>query len=106
MPSQSPPNLGVPSANYPFLNPNGTISQPWYRYMVALNNATSGSISPSSVTVDGIFTAEGEVIFSDQVDGASTHLGTLTNAPHIGDPDFWVQLTVNGVKGYVPWWKA
>lgn len=32
--------------------------------------------------------------------------GTLTNAPHAGVPDAWIEVFFNGTRGWFPWWHA
>lgn len=41
---------------------------------------------------------------TDTVGGAGA--GTLTNAPHAGDPDVWIPVSLGGVKYRMPMWLA
>lgn len=41
-----------------------------------------------------------------QSTGAGVAVGTLTNAPSAGDPDFWLPVNIAGTAGWVPVWYA
>lgn len=56
----------------------------------------------AGATVDG----SGDFHLTTQTSGAAAAAGTIANAPHAGNPDFWVPMQVNGVDGWVPWWHA
>ena len=56
----------------------------------------------AGATVDG----SGLFKLTTQTTGAGSGAGTITNAPHIGNPDFWVPVEVNGTLGWSPWWHA
>jgi hypothetical protein len=51
-------------------------------------------------------TADNGLIFTNQTDAAGASVGTLTNAPHAGNPDFWRRESVNGVNRAVPCWNV
>ena len=36
--------------------------------------------------------------------GASNKIGTMTNAPKTGNPDYWMPVEFNGVVCYIPAW--
>jgi hypothetical protein len=40
----------------------------------------------------------------NQVSGAAGNVGTLGNAPAVGNPTFWLPVNINGVLKYVPAW--
>ena len=43
---------------------------------------------------------------NNQINGAGSSAGTLGNAPHSGNPDAWIVVYRNGVKGWIPWYHA
>ena len=81
-----------------------------------LNVGTTASITGAvncgaTATFVGAITGAGHVnsagtTFSGQATGSSTFLGTLTNAPKAGAPDFWLPITVYGTAGWIPWWHV
>ena len=48
----------------------------------------------------------GAVVMANQTTGPGAGLGTLTNAPSAGDPDFWLPITINGTAHWIPAWAA
>lgn len=46
-------NLNIPPANTPFLTQNGTISPPWYRYLVSLNTTADQASAGEIATAPG-----------------------------------------------------
>ena len=72
-----------------------------------------GSIAVSEVVDEksGVVLLSGDgaavvtsIAASNQVDGAGAEAGTLLNAPVVGNPAFWVPITVNGVVRHFPVW--
>lgn len=59
------------------------------------NQATSGT---------GIEMPQGALQLATQTSGAGASVGTLTNAPAAGDPNFWLPITINGTIRFVPAW--
>jgi hypothetical protein len=58
------------------------------------------SLSAPIVTV----TTNQGMVFTSQTNGASTHAGTLTNAPAVGNPTFWLEVLINGTPRKIPCW--
>lgn len=60
------------------------------------------NINPTltGVTVD----TNGSLALTTQSNGAGAVVGTLTNAPSVGNPNFWLQVSINGIPRFVPAW--
>ncbi len=43
--------------------------------------------------------------FTNQTDGAGLLTGTLTNSPKVGNPTFWLPVSVNGTTCWIPTWS-
>lgn len=52
------------------------------------------------------FDTDRGIFLTNQTDSAGAGLGTITNAPHAGDPDFWVKIKVNGTNVAFPVWNG
>lgn len=63
---------------------------------------TLGAATATSLTLN----TNAALILTSQVDGAGVGAGTLLTAPHAGNPDLWIPVSVNGTAGWVPWWHA
>jgi len=50
--------------------------------------------------------SDGAFVLTSQTDGAGSGVGSLGNAPHAGNPDAWITVYRNGVKGWIPWFHA
>lgn len=48
--------------------------------------------------------ASGGLTFANQTTGGAAAVGTLTNAPSAGNPNFWIPIRINGVQRFVPAW--
>lgn len=46
----------------------------------------------------------GGLAITGQTNGAAGNTGTLGNAPTTGDPNFWLQVQINGVSRFIPAW--
>lgn len=68
----------------------------------------TGATRPRSIYIGTSLNIEANagIILTNQTDGAGAGAGTLANAPHAGDPDFWIPISVNGTPGWTPWWHA
>lgn len=49
-------------------------------------------------------TANNAIVLTNQTDGAGASAGTLGNAPSIGNPSFWLPVTINGNNRFIPCW--
>lgn len=45
-------------------------------------------------------------VLTGQTNGSGASIGTLTNAPHAGNPDFWIPLVCNGTNRVIPSWNG
>ncbi len=50
--------------------------------------------------------SDGALRIDNQTDGAGSSAGTLTNAPSVGDPDFWIPINIAGTAHWIPAWAA
>ena len=64
--------------------------------------ALSGNPTLAGVTVDG----DGLLHLTSQTSDAGASAGTLGNAPHAGNPVFWLRIEVNGTACAMPLWAA
>lgn len=72
---------------------------------LAIGGATLGG-NALAVTGTALFSSNAALVLTNQSSGAAAAVGTLTNAPKVGNPDFWIPVSVNGTAGWVPWWHA
>lgn len=73
---------------------------------LALGNAAPGDYS-GLLTLKNVYSAEGTFFGHTLVslsNGAAGSMGTITNAPHIGDPTKWAPYDDNGTIRYIPLW--
>lgn len=68
---------------------------------IAVNRA-SGLVTLGSLLIN----TSGGLTLSNQMNGAASGTGTLTNSPVAGNPPFWIPAMVNGVAGWIPFWHA
>lgn len=73
---------------------------------MAFQQPYSVLISNGTVTADLTNNNASLMIKSNQTlaNGAGAALGTLTNAPSVGDPSKWVAIDDNGTTRYIPTW--
>lgn len=83
-------------------NVGGIIESGGFPQLAWSNQTSSGS----GVEILTTFNAAAAVGLNNNVDGAAASIGLLLNAPHAGNPDAWLEIYRNGVKGWVPWWHA
>lgn len=80
-----------------------------FRWQVAITPAAAAGTLQSLQTVLEITTAAGTAadphLRWTGTNGAGAAVGTLTNAPHAGNPDVWITLYANGVAVGVPAWN-
>ncbi len=58
-----------------------------------------------NTTVTSLTSATNNAIkLTSQTSGAASGAGTLTNAPSVGSPNFWLPVTINGTTRYIPAW--
>lgn len=50
--------------------------------------------------------ANAGLVLTNQTSGPGAAVGTLTNAPSAGDPDFWLPVSINGTAHWIPAWAA
>jgi hypothetical protein len=70
-------------------------------------NVGIGTTNPTvKLQVSGSILASGAATYQagNQTTGAGAGLGTLTNAPSAGNPNFWLPFVINGVTRYIPCW--
>ncbi len=74
----------------------------------ALPKATSATaIGNSSISDDGAnITITEPLILTGQTSTPGSGAGTLTNAPAAGNPQTWLQVSINGVTHWIPAWHA
>lgn len=79
--------------------------------LVAIGNSSDGSIakfcranSPTDIMVDIDY--NGLIGFPNSTSGAGAGIGTLTNAPAAGNPQFWVPIKIGATAYWVPAWHA
>jgi hypothetical protein len=48
----------------------------------------------------------GALSWANQTSGPGATTGTLTNAPSVGNPDFWLPVTINGTAHWIPAWAT
>lgn len=65
-----------------------------------VNKAANPTLT--GVTIDG----DGSLHLTSQTSDAGAAAGTLANAPHAGNPTFWLRLSINGTAMTVPAWTA
>lgn len=79
-----------------------TIIRPYVSFGLQLCDAAAASL----VTIAG--TAYGAGVASLRLNGLTTGaaaaLGTLTNAPSAGNPNFWIPINIAGTVRYIPAW--
>ena len=78
---------------------------------LATVNANVGSFTLANVTVNakGLVTAASSgsaapLVLTGQTSTPGSSAGTLTNAPAVGNPTLWLQISVNGTTYYIPGW--
>lgn len=64
--------------------------------------ARAGNPTLAGVTIAG----DGLLALSGQTSDAGAAAGTLTNAPHAGNPPFWLRIEINGTAYAMPAWAA
>jgi hypothetical protein len=74
-------------------------------------NSNVGSFTLANVTVNakGLVTAASSgsaapLVLTGQTSTPGSSAGTLTNAPAVGNPTLWLQVSVNGTTYYIPGW--
>jgi hypothetical protein len=70
-----------------------------------VGNANGGDVglSPGSGSGTG---RSGKIIIRNATSLPGSATGTLTNAPHSGNADLWVEVEINNTVGWIPWWHA
>jgi hypothetical protein len=78
---------------------------------LATVNSNVGSFTLANVTVNakGLVTAASSgsaapLVLTGQTSTPGSSAGTLTNAPAVGNPTLWLQISVNGTTYYIPGW--
>lgn len=103
--------------NLNVMNGTNTIDAPvtgttWANDSNVTDNSAAGQTSYLRTNLGSIalptmqVTTTGGFGLINQTTGAGGGAGTITNAPHAGNPDFWVPMKVGGILGWVPWWHA
>lgn len=74
----------------------------------ALDIGVTGAVRPRSIYVGTSIQIEANngLKLTAQTSAPGAGLGTLTNAPSAGDPDFWLPVTINGTNHWIPAWAA
>lgn len=61
--SNSSVQTGVPKLDAPIVNPDGTVSIPWYRFWIALWNRTGQASGSVTLVLDGISSTQGSFLY-------------------------------------------
>jgi hypothetical protein len=77
-----------------------------------LSTVISGSgvvtrVSSTGLAVTGTLTTSSTTLHTSSVsltNGAGSSVGTLTNAPSVGNPTKWIPIVDNGTTRYIPCW--
>jgi hypothetical protein len=56
------------------------------------------------IETNGAASVTSGLCLTNQVSGAAGNVGTLGNAPAVGNPTFWIPVNINGALKYVPAW--
>lgn len=48
----------------------------------------------------------GQIKLNNTTDAPGASVGTLTNAPSVGNPDRWIEIVLDGTVGAIPWWTT
>lgn len=96
------PGGSTESANTVLAGPtSGSAATPAFRALVTADvPSTLGSTTLPIVTI----TSNSGLRVTSQTNGAGTSVGTLTNAPGVGNPTFWLPVTINGTNHFIPCW--
>lgn len=89
----------------------------WTRDMTPANSAVQGVAWSSSLWMAAAVPASASYPLltrsfpgapnfapNNQLTGAGANAGTLLNAPAAGNPTFWLPVTINGVRRFIPAW--
>lgn len=98
---------GFPKLDAPMVNPDGTVSIPWYRFLIALWNRTGASGGSPSISLDSITNTQGSLLYrgSTQWNGLGPGVnGYVLATGGIDNDPSWVQRvssvdTNNGLTG-------
>ncbi len=96
-------NGGAVPISAPALASNGS------NQIIAATTTGSGTTVPlaTNPTLTGVTVAgDGSFHLTGQTTDAAAALGTLTNAPTVGNPAFWLRININGTAVAIPAWTA
>lgn len=72
--------------------------------------ATRMTIAPALITLGAgvslLVQTDNGYTASNQTSGAAANVGTLTNAPAVGNPTFWLRVVINGTNFAIPAWPV
>lgn len=88
------------------LSPTGTVTvHP--SVASAMDNMAIGGATPlaGKFTTVSVTTDSG-IVLTNQTSDAGATTATLTNSPTVGNPTFWVRISVNGTLLAIPAWPA
>jgi len=72
-----------------------------------IDNSVIGSTTPASGKFTDVTSGDTAALIKTSValsNGASSHTGTLTNAPAASNPTKWIPINDNGTTRYIPAW--
>lgn len=73
----------------------------------AVNNMTIGVTTPAAGKfTTAAVTSDNGIVLTGQTSDAGATTGTLTNSPTVGNPTFWLRISVNGTNVAIPAWPA
>jgi hypothetical protein len=69
-------------------------------------NAQVFTFGPTGSSVQVKINSDRNLAFGNQTSSAGAGAGTIGNAPHAGNPDFWLRTIVNGTNVALPCWNG
>jgi hypothetical protein len=85
-----------------------TVVTPYTTGNVASLTTSDGhpALSDSGVAASGVVSSTAPLVLTGQTSTPGSSAGTLTNAPAAGNPQTWLQVTINGVVHWIPAWHT
>jgi hypothetical protein len=65
-----------------------------------------GTQQDSGVAASVVLPNNAPPVLTGQTSTPGAATGTLTNAPAVGNPQTWLQVTINGVMHWIPAWHS
>lgn len=70
------------------------------------NMAIGGTTAAAGKFTTVAITTDSGIVLTNQTSDAGATTATLTNSPTVGNPTFWVRISVNGTLLAIPAWPA